>query len=86
MDKLKSSKWQKVLAEAHTGGMNMVIRNAIKHSPYAHLLIEDDNFMTNSLNVHSYREVGSAVEVAIEIGVWDWNNKLISCKLMNIFL
>lgn len=84
MDKLKSSKWQKVLADANTGGMTMVIRAAIWQSHWAHLLTKGSDYVT--LNVHSYREVGTAVEVAIELNYWDNNRRMVGCRLLNITL
>ncbi|URC22242.1 hypothetical protein CHUUTOTORO_01570 [Serratia phage vB_SmaM-ChuuTotoro] len=83
-DKLKSTKWRKVLAEAHTGGMNNVIRSAIWQSHWAHLLTKGPGYVT--LNVHSFREVGTAVDAAIELEYWDTNNKRVGCRFLNITL
>lgn len=83
---MECSKWNRVLAPAYTGGMNSVIMHAMRSSPFSYLLDVNDNFLTSTLTVHAYREVGTAVEAAVEIRTFDWNGKLVSCKLTNITL
>lgn len=69
--------------------MHSVIKSAILRSSFSYLLglIEEGRFYFRSeLVVHSYREIGTAVEVAIEIRFFNKENKIIKAKLTNIKL
>lgn len=81
---MKSSKWNKVLVPSYQGGMNGVIEKAMQNSPYAPMF--GNGLYRHELTVHSYREIGTAVEAAVEVRLYDDNNKMIHFQLGQVFL
>lgn len=82
---MESTQWRKPIVSAHQGGMNAIIARSLAASPYAHLL--GNGYYSPEVTVHAYREVGTAVEAAIEIRFFDLDtNKLKLVQLANIIL
>lgn len=81
---MKSSKWNKVQVPSYQGGMNSVIEKAMKGTQYETMF--GNGFYRHELTVHSYRELGTAVEAAVEVRLYDDNNKMIHFQLGQIFL
>ena len=63
---LKRSKWMKPICDDPMLGINPVIISALKRSSQSCRVFGNEAFIDTEVIIHSYREIGTALEVSVE--------------------
>ena len=63
---MKKSKWMKPICDDPMMGINPVIISALKRSSQSCRVFGNEAFIDTEVIIHSYREIGTALEVIVE--------------------